>query len=46
MRKAFFLEDYINLWQIEGKKRWFGGDFAMNPEGTTRQSERTIPPKN
>ncbi|HCH68332.1 MAG TPA: hypothetical protein DEV98_06795 [Clostridiales bacterium] len=35
--EGFFLEDYINLWQIEGKKRWFGGDFAMNPEGHTAE---------
>lgn len=35
--EGFFLEDYINLWQIEGKKRWFGGDFSMNPEGHTAE---------
>ncbi len=34
--ECFLLEDYVNLWQIEGRKRWLSeNDFAMNPSGHT-----------
>ena len=34
--QAFELEEYINIWQIEGDDRWTkGGEFTMNPAGHT-----------
>ncbi len=36
--ECFLLEDYVNLWRIEGRKRWFSeNDFTMNPAGHTAQ---------